>query len=146
MDLLAPFMDGMFEAAKGKTKIVDGYESSYAYKQPSDFATAYKTIEETLLPMVAVPRQYQKHSSIGFGIWMDEDWRKYGWDTNSFSKNYFTPEAFENSVRTALKTSDEHVWIYTGNHHVGGQTRANQTNFRRRTTQHCGAVPANRNH
>jgi hypothetical protein len=111
--LLAPFMDGLFDGAKGATKIVDGYESSYAYKQPSDFAAAYKTMKETLIPIVADVSKYQKHVSIGFGVWMDEDWRKYGWDTNNFAKNYFTPEVFETSVAAALKTADEYVWIYT---------------------------------
>jgi hypothetical protein len=44
---------------------------------------------------------------------MDNNWRKHGWNTNDFSKNYFTPEVFESSLRTALKTADEYVWIYT---------------------------------
>jgi hypothetical protein len=44
---------------------------------------------------------------------MDEDWRKYGWDTNDFSKNYFTPDAFATSADAALQTADEYVWIYT---------------------------------
>ena len=111
--LLAAFMDGLFEGAAGKTKIVDGYESSYAYKQPADFENAYKTMKESLLPMVASPTRYQMHSSIGFGLWMDLDWRKYGWNTNDFSKNFFTPEVFGASVRNALQRSDEYVWIYT---------------------------------
>jgi hypothetical protein len=44
---------------------------------------------------------------------MDQDWRKNGWDVDDVSKNYFTPETFETSVRTALATTDEFVWIYT---------------------------------
>ena len=51
--------------------------------------------------------------SFGFGIWLDEDWRKFGWDTNDLSKNFYSPVAFEASVRTALETADEYVWIYT---------------------------------
>jgi hypothetical protein len=111
--LLAAFMDGLFAGATGKTKIVDGYESSYAYKQTSDFENAYKTMQESLLPMVVDADRYRKHSSIGFGLWMDLDWRKYGWNTNDFSKNFFSPEIFGASVRTALQRSDEYVWIYT---------------------------------
>jgi hypothetical protein len=44
---------------------------------------------------------------------MDQDWRKNGWDVDDVSKNYFTPETFETSVRIALATADEFVWIYT---------------------------------
>ena len=111
--LLAPFLDGMFAAAKGKTKVVDGYESSYGYKQPAQFETAYETIRHKLLPIVAEPNAYQKHLSVGFGVWMDQDWRKHGWNTNDFSMNYFTPAAFASSVSAALRRSDEYVWIYT---------------------------------
>jgi hypothetical protein len=56
---------------------------------------------------------HKKHLSAGFGIWMDKDWRKRGWDTNDFSKNYFTPETFAASVQSALARADEYVWIYT---------------------------------
>ena len=44
---------------------------------------------------------------------LDNDWRKQGWDVDHLERNYYTPEAFEASVRRALKVSDEYVWIYT---------------------------------
>jgi hypothetical protein len=44
---------------------------------------------------------------------MDRDWRKHGWDTNDFSKNYFAPESFATSVAAALEKADEYVWVYT---------------------------------
>ena len=50
---------------------------------------------------------------MGFGLWMDCDWRIKGWDTADPSKNFFTPQAFETSVRAALSTADEYVWVYT---------------------------------
>jgi hypothetical protein len=36
-----------------------------------------------------------------------------GWNTKDHSKNYFTPQQFERSVRKAIETADEYVWIYT---------------------------------
>ena len=51
--------------------------------------------------------------SLGFGLWMDYDWRKKGWDEKNVSKNYFTPEQFGGSVRHAMKSADEFVWVYT---------------------------------
>jgi hypothetical protein len=111
--LLAPFMDGLFEGAKGKTKIVDGFEPSYAYKTPADFKEGRKIMTERVLPLVADRERYEKYRSLGFGIWMDEDWRKYGWNTEDFSKNYFTPDTFQASVRLALASTDEYIWIYT---------------------------------
>ena len=111
--LLAPFLDGMLEAAKEDVRFVDGHELSYGYKEPKQFAAAYKMMKEDLLPIVADPTKYAKQFSLGFGIWMDNDHRKKGWSTNDFSTNYFSPEAFEKSCKAALETSDEYVWIYT---------------------------------
>jgi len=111
--LLAPFLDGMVKAAAGKTRIVDGCELAYRYKEPAEFTKMYQTMSRGVMPIVRDPEKYRKAFSLGFGIWMDEDWRKHGWDTHDFSKNYFTPDQFGKSVKTALETSDEYVWVYT---------------------------------
>lgn len=111
--LLAPFVDGLVEAAQGRTRLVDGHEISYGYKQAAQFTAAYRTMQSGLLPIVRDPERYRRSVSLGFGLWIDQDWRKNGWDVDDVSKNYFTPETFETSVRTALATADEFVWIYT---------------------------------
>jgi len=111
--LLAPFIDGMVDAVKGKTRIVDGHELSYGYRDLPLFAEAYKTMQADLLPIVGDPKKYGKVTSLAFGIWLDHDWRKRGWDPENPSKNYFTPEALEASVRKALEISDEYVWLYS---------------------------------
>jgi hypothetical protein len=111
--LLAPFVDGLVEGTHGKTKVIDGYELAYGYKEPAQFTEAYKTMSETLLPIVADPKKYRDVFSFGFGLWLDRDWRKSGWDTNDFSRNYFTPETFQRSLRAALDAADEYVWIYS---------------------------------
>jgi hypothetical protein len=110
--LLAPFLDGMLEAA-AKAKLVDGNELAYGYKEPERFTKSYQTMQRELSPIVRDPNKYARHFSLGFGLWMDRDWRKHGWDTNDLAKNYFTPEVFEASVRQALEVADEYVWIYT---------------------------------
>jgi hypothetical protein len=110
--LLAPFLDGMMEVA-AKGQIIDGAETAYSFNSPARFAPHYKTLREDLLPIVADPGTYQDKISIGFGIWLDHDWRKSGWDTNDVTKNYFTPALFEASVREALRVADDYVWIYT---------------------------------
>jgi hypothetical protein len=111
--LLAPFVDGLLEEARGRTRLMDGHEISYGYKQPAQFTAAYQTMQTGLLPIVRDPEKYRRSVSLGFGLWMDQDWRKNGWDVDDVSKNYFTPETFETSVRIALATADEFVWIYT---------------------------------
>jgi hypothetical protein len=111
--LLAPFVDGLVEAARGSTRLVDGHEISYGYREAALFAAAYRTMEKGLLPIVRDPEKYRRTVSFGFGLWMDHDWRKNGWNVDDLSKNYFTPQTFEASARAALVAADEYVWVYT---------------------------------
>ncbi|MBI4662942.1 MAG: hypothetical protein HY735_29385 [Verrucomicrobia bacterium] len=110
--LLAPFLDGMLEAAKDRAKLVDGHELSYGFKDVERFPTAYATMRETLLPIVRDAEKYRRFFSFGFGVWMDQDWRKNGWNPDDLAKNYFSPDAFQASVRRALEVADEFVWVY----------------------------------
>lgn len=111
--LLADFLDGMLDACSERTTIVDAWEYSYPYKDRDQFEEAYRTIKQTSLQWTGVPDKYRRHVQAGFGIWMDCRWRQVGWNEDDFSKNHFTPEAFERSVRAALDVSDRYVWIYT---------------------------------
>jgi len=112
--LLAPFLDGMVDAAKGKTRVVDGYEQSYGYKDVTRIPKAYEQMSKGVRPFVGADfKRYGEVFSFGFGVWMDYDWRKKGWDARDTSKNFYTPEQFERTVAAALETADEYVWIYT---------------------------------
>jgi hypothetical protein len=111
--LLAPFLDGMLDAAEKGALLIDGCERAYGYKEAAQFQREYESMSRGLLPIVADAEKYRRYFSFGFGLWMDNNWRKVGWNTDDFSKNYFTPSAFESSLRAALKQADEYVWIYT---------------------------------
>jgi hypothetical protein len=111
--LLAPFLDGMVEAAEGRTRIVDGYELSYGFKDPARFGVAAQTMRHDLLPIVRDPPKYGRILSVGFGLWLDHQWRQLGWNAQEPAKNYFTPEALEASARAALDAADQYVWIYS---------------------------------
>ena len=92
--LLAPFLDGMVEAAEGRARIVDGFELSYGFKTPREFEEGYRLMTEGVAPIVADPAAYRRVVSPGFGLWLDNDWRKKGWDAVRTEplKNYFHPE------------------------------------------------------
>ena len=111
--LLPAFLDGMIDSAKGKTRIVDGCELAYGFKDLSRFDAEYRIMKRDLLPIVGNTKKYDAVMSLGFGLWMDNDWRKIGWATSDFTKNFYVPAQFEASVRKALETADEYVWIYT---------------------------------
>jgi hypothetical protein len=110
--LLVPFLDGMIEGAR-KGRIVDGCELSYGWREPQLFASGRQAIHARVLERVADPRKYARVVSAGFGIWIDYDWRRLGWNAEDPSANYFSPERLEASVRAALANADEYVWIYS---------------------------------
>jgi hypothetical protein len=111
--LIVPFLDGMVQAASGGTRIIDGYESAYGFRDTTRFVQASRAVKHDLLPIVRDRTKYAKVVSLSYGIWMDHDWRTFGWDTTDVGKNYHPPAAFERMVRSALALSDEYVWIYT---------------------------------
>jgi hypothetical protein len=112
--LLAPFLDGMLDAAAPDTRLIDGFEISYGFKTRQQFLDGRHTMRDGVLPIVGADHEkYGRQFEVAFGLWMDHDWRKIAWDTTDFSKNHFTPDAFEQSLRFALEQTDEYVWIYT---------------------------------
>lgn len=111
--LLVPFVDGLIDAAKGKTRIVDGFEQSYGYRESAAFERAHETMTRKAAGQMADPPAYGRVVSAGFGLWLDYDWRKRGWKTDMLESNYFSPERFHDALRAALDRSDEYVWIYT---------------------------------
>jgi len=112
--LLAPLLDGMVDVALPTVTIVDGFELAYSYKDVLRFTPGYKIMAEDVLKIVKADHdKYRSVFSFGFGVWMDCDWRKNGWDVTDFSKNFYTPDEFKATLATALKTSDEYVWVYT---------------------------------
>ena len=112
--LLVPFLDGMIEAAEERTRLVDGHELSYGYRDADAFVHARRDDQTHAAAALAADRAgYARVVSAGFGLWLDYDWRKKGWNTARPDKNYFSPAGFETSLRAALEQSDEYVWIYT---------------------------------
>jgi hypothetical protein len=113
--LLAPFLDGLLETASGRAFVIDGYELSYGFREPGRFAEARRLVHQDVLPIVGVPNAYGTRSRLAFGLWLDYNWRRLGWDPTDPSRNAFTPAAFEAVLRAALHETDEYVWIYGEN-------------------------------
>ena len=101
--LLVPFLNGMIEAANGKARLVDGHEMSYGYRDTALFVKAREAIKVKAAGLAADPLKYKNVVSAGFGLWLDYDWPKHGWNTAKFESNYFSPERFESSLRAAVE-------------------------------------------
>lgn len=111
--LLAPFLDGMVDAAKGSTRMIEGGESGYWMQSAERFGEARRTYLRDALTIVADPRKYLRHVSISFGLWLDFDWRNQGWSDTEISKNHHSPEGFAALLMAARRQADDVVWIYT---------------------------------
>lgn len=111
--LLAPFLDGMVSAARGHTRLIDGFELSYGYKTAAQFASARREVTQELLPIVHDANKYREVFTVAYGLWLDHDWRKVGWNSDRPEANYFSPETLASTVHAALQVADEYVWIYS---------------------------------
>jgi hypothetical protein len=105
-------VDGMVSAASDSAVIVDGHELSYGFRDPAQFAAKADSMRHGALRLAAQPARYLRRLSVGFGIWLDNDSDRLGWDVKDPAKNYFTPAAFATAVQAALDHADRYVWIY----------------------------------
>lgn len=113
--LLAPFLDGLVEAARGGTRLIDGYELSYGFREPAQFAEARRLVHEGVLPIVGPREAYRQRVRLAFGLWLDYDWRRQGWSATDLERNYFTPTVFQTALRAAQAETDGYVWVYGEN-------------------------------
>jgi hypothetical protein len=111
--LLAPFVDGLLDGARGRTLVVDGFELSYGFREPSQFEAARRLFETGVLPIVAEPARYRRRARLAFGLWLDYDWRRRGWYPQEPSRNHFTPESLAAALRAGRRHTDEIVWLYS---------------------------------
>ena len=111
--LLQPFLDGMIDAARPGVKLVDGYEMSYGCRLPRKFADAARKVRSGMQPFVTDPVKYRDTVSLAFGLWLDYQWARHGWNVTDPAVNYFTPDGFEQSLRAALEAADDYVWVYS---------------------------------
>jgi hypothetical protein len=110
--LLQDFYDGALEVASPGTIIVDGFESSYGFKTLKKFQKGREAMLTLAKKFYSDPKAFDKHVRAGFGIWADWCW-KDSWSYTDFTKNYFSPDEFRQSLAYALQESDGYVWIYS---------------------------------
>ena len=101
-NFLPPFYDGLLETLPSGATLIDGFEPAYGFKEPRQFAGAYREIQQAV-KISQVPDHYRAKAKAGFGLWID----------NRNNPKYFTPENFQQVVRAALENSDRYVWIYS---------------------------------
>lgn len=111
--LLPSFLDGMLEAAADKTAFVDAMEFAYPAKTRKEFEFFHVHVHVGGRKLSAIQDIYEKRMRVGFGLWIDYDWRNKGWDPQTPDKNYFKPDELREALRQALEVSDRYVWLYS---------------------------------
>jgi len=108
--LLPAFLDGMLEGSSPRSVLYDGYEFSYNYRTPEQFAEKRQVIREKELAWTGVPDLMKDRWRAGFGVWIDYDQH---WDASDFKKNFFTPAEFAYTLHLAMQYTDRYVWIWS---------------------------------
>lgn len=107
--LLAPFVEGMLSAASDKAMLIDGYESSYIYRDESRFRQAREQML-AVAPLYGV--RIEQPLRVAFGLWIDPVCGLGGLPLDGCG---FSPTEFKNAVDYAIRYSDRYVWIYSQN-------------------------------
>jgi hypothetical protein len=94
--LLPAFIDGMLREAAPGLVVVDGYEQSYGYRQPDQYANGRQAMKQTAMRASSVPAQFQRHVQAGFAVWPDNGHGSPQIGRRSFhpddlSRNYYLP-------------------------------------------------------
>jgi len=119
--LLPSFIDGMLDALpltlQSTNILYDGWESAYGYKSEQEFITAYDMIYQANTTRWYGPGcqvKFRQNYRCAYGLWIDyRSQTTYApWNETDFTKNYFTPSTFEQSLRLALRYTDRYVWVY----------------------------------
>ncbi len=114
-DLLPAFIEGMCRVAGPGSQIIDGAEQSYGFERTAQFQMELHKMKIDSRQLFAEKTLYDQKMRVGFGLWIDYLSGGYykGWHPSEPAKNHFTPEEWRATVRTALRHSDEYVWIYS---------------------------------
>jgi hypothetical protein len=117
--LLAPFTDGMIEAAANQVQLIDGNEPAYYYRNPLEYYQSGQAMRQDNKVFAAqdVRAKYGQYVRAGQSLYVD--W-VFNLRPDLFTSSVtigMSPEDrrrwFEQNAYYALKTSDEYVWVYS---------------------------------
>ncbi|HOD50595.1 MAG TPA: sugar-binding protein [Candidatus Hydrogenedentes bacterium] len=114
--LLPAFLEGMLEGSQPGTRIVDGNEGAYYYKDWQQYFEKYHQMTQRGLYLIPDELQalYREKVLVGQALYVDQ---YFGLREQKVLGHFLTPEQrplwFEHNVYWALYTSDKYVWCYS---------------------------------
>ena len=111
--LLPPFLDGLLEGAPETVTLVDGFEFSYGFRREFEFVHGRWLMRHWAPRLSGLRDRHRPLMRVGYGLWLDYQWRSRGWHPAEPGRNHFTPEGFAEALHLALRHTDRYVWVYT---------------------------------
>ena len=123
--LLPAFVNGLIEAAAPQVRLIDGQEQAYGYLTTEEYFRGYHDIRQRALDLVPPDlwKKYRHKMEAGVAIFANFQLAvpRSAAQGKHWAATYMKPEErlrlFEQSVYSALKTTDEYAWLYS--EHMG---------------------------
>nr|CAA9242711.1 hypothetical protein AVDCRST_MAG63-2515 [uncultured Armatimonadetes bacterium] len=116
-DLFPAFLDGILEEIErrgSRSYVIDGVEAAYKYRGATEYKEARRAVQTRYKTVSSVPALYAKHVRVGFGKWLDAGGGSAAaWNAADVSRNFYSPQSWEQSLKAALDQTDEYVWIWS---------------------------------
>ena len=101
--LIAPFVEGLLKNRSGSTEIIDGYESSYYYKDEWEFQVGADLIRDRFKAYFVQRDLYTDNIKVGFGLY----------HSSLRHDGVFSPADAGDALKWAMKYTDRYVWIWS---------------------------------
>jgi hypothetical protein len=108
-NMLAPFTDGMCQAADEGTLIYDGREQTYGIRTADQFAEHRRIMIQDSRNLFTDKTAFDRVMRVGFAVWLDVI---KPWYSDQPEKNYYSVDGWQTTVHHALAYSDGYVWNY----------------------------------
>jgi len=112
--LYPAFIDGWLDVVPPTMALVDGCESAYRYNSVGEYLEAALLIRGACQTLVSPENRakYRAQVQVSFGIYLDAYWnpKESPWYVDG--KGGSRVDRLRANVQTALRASDEYVWVY----------------------------------
>ncbi len=113
--LLPAFLEGMLTGSQPGTRIIDGNEGAYYYRNREQYFEKYHQITQSALHLIPEELHdlYRGKVRVGQAVYIDQ---YFGLRDQRVLGHYLAPEQrplwFEHNLYWALQTADRYVWCY----------------------------------
>lgn len=121
--LLSAFIDGWLDVASPNARIIDGMENSGYFYRGTQFDKGYQSSQAAISFLSSGNQErYRAQGQVGMSIYVDLHLDLFGSDSSWYAArmpHYLSASdrrlLLQQTVYHALRTTDQYVWVYSGN-------------------------------